>query len=70
MTDDSYQPLRDDVRLLGQLLGNTLKTKVGQELFDVGRIGNGAHNKKYSIMILDEAIGNFEDTIDLLESGD
>jgi hypothetical protein len=42
----------------------------GQELFDVVRIGNGVHNKKYSIMILDEAISNFEDTIDLLESGD
>ncbi len=42
----------------------------GQKLFDVVRIGNGVHNKKYSIMILDEAITNFEDTIDLLDSGD
>ena len=41
---------------------------VGQELFNVVQIGNGVHNKKYSIMILDEAITNFEDTIDLLDS--
>jgi nitrate/TMAO reductase-like tetraheme cytochrome c subunit len=42
----------------------------GQELLSVVQIGNGVHNKKYSIMILDEAITNFEDTIDLLDSGD
>lgn len=40
----------------------------GQQLLSVVQIGNGVHNKKYSIMILDEAITNFEDTIDLLES--
>ncbi len=42
----------------------------GQELLNVVRVGNGVHNKKYSIMILDEAIANFEDTIDLLDSGE
>jgi hypothetical protein len=42
----------------------------GQELLNVVQVGNGVHNKKYSIMILDEAITNFEDTIDLLDSGD
>jgi nitrate/TMAO reductase-like tetraheme cytochrome c subunit len=42
----------------------------GQELLNIVQIGNGVHNKKYSIMILDEAITNFEDTIDLLDSGD
>jgi len=41
----------------------------GQKLLNVVRIGNGVHNKKYSIMILDEAIANFEDTIDLLSTG-
>ena len=41
----------------------------GQKLLNIVRIGNGVHNKKYSIMILDEAIANFEDTIDLLEIG-
>ena len=34
MTDDPHQPLRDDVRLLGDLLGQTLRTLEGQELFD------------------------------------
>jgi hypothetical protein len=41
----------------------------GQEFLSIVQIGNGVHNKKYSIMILDEAIANFEDTIDLLDSG-
>lgn len=41
----------------------------GQELLNVVETGNGVHNKKYSIMILDEAIANFEDSIDLLDSG-
>lgn len=40
----------------------------GQELLNVVQIGNGVHNKKYSIMILDEAMTNFEDMIDLLDS--
>jgi nitrate/TMAO reductase-like tetraheme cytochrome c subunit len=42
----------------------------GQELLNVVQVGNGVHNKKYSIMILDEAITNFEDSIELLDSGD
>lgn len=41
----------------------------GQELLNVVRIGNGVHNKKYSITILDEALTNFEDAIDLLKGG-
>jgi hypothetical protein len=28
--------------------------------------GGGVHNKKYSVMLLDEAMNNFEDAIDLL----
>lgn len=38
----------------------------GTKLLDVVRWGNGVHNKKYSISILDEAIGRFEDAMDLL----
>ena len=40
----------------------------GREMLDIVRFGNGVHNKKYAINILDGAIGNFEDVIDLLES--
>ena len=40
----------------------------GREMLDIVRFGNGVHNKKYAITILDGAIGNFEDVIDLLES--
>ncbi len=39
----------------------------GSELINIVRFGNGVHNKKYAITILDGAFGNFEDTIDLLE---
>jgi hypothetical protein len=39
----------------------------GSELVSIVRIGNGVHNKKYAITILDGAFGNFEDSIDLLE---
>jgi hypothetical protein len=40
----------------------------GSELLNIVRVGNGVHNKKYAIMILDEAFANFEDSIDLLEN--
>ncbi len=39
----------------------------GVELLNIVRVGNGVHNKKYAITILDGAFGNFEDTIELLE---
>ena len=41
----------------------------GQKYLEIVRIGNGVHNKKYAITILDEAFINFEDTIDLLTDG-
>jgi phosphoenolpyruvate carboxylase len=34
MTDDPHKPLRDDVRMLGELLGLTLRSQEGVELFD------------------------------------
>jgi nitrate/TMAO reductase-like tetraheme cytochrome c subunit len=39
----------------------------GVDLLDIVRFGNGVHNKKYAITILDGAFGKFEDTIDLLD---
>ncbi|MEW8460229.1 MAG: hypothetical protein AB2653_08000, partial [Candidatus Thiodiazotropha endolucinida] len=39
----------------------------GSELLNIVRVGNGVHNKKYAVNILDGAFGNFEDTIELLE---
>ncbi len=42
----------------------------GQELLNIVEFGNGVHNKKYSIMILDEAITSFEDAIDQLDTSD
>ena len=39
----------------------------GSELINIVRVGNGVHNKKYAVNILDGAFANFEDTIELLE---
>ncbi len=45
---DPHAPLRDDVRLLGQLLGDTLRQQVGQQLFDqvesIRRLGKQARD--------------------------
>jgi hypothetical protein len=38
----------------------------GQEFMQLVEFGGGVHNQKYSIMLLDEAMNNFEDAIDLL----
>ena len=38
-----------------------------QEFLNIVRHGNGVHNKKYSINILDQAIMRFEEVIDLAE---
>jgi phosphoenolpyruvate carboxylase len=47
MTDDPHKPLRDDVRLLGDRLGETLRALEGDELFDtverVRALAKGAH---------------------------
>jgi len=40
----------------------------GGELINIVRVGNGVHNKKYAIGIIDGAFVNFEDSIDLLEA--
>jgi hypothetical protein len=40
--------------------------KEGREYMSLVEYGGGVHNKKYSVMLLDEAMNNFEDAIDLL----
>jgi hypothetical protein len=41
--------------------------KEGKEIFNVVRFGNGVHNKKYSMFMLDAAITHYEDVLDYLE---
>jgi hypothetical protein len=47
----------------------TAKTmlKQGQDFMDIVIHGNGVHNKKYSIMLIDAAISSFEDVMDYVE---
>ena len=40
--------------------------KEGREYMNLVEYGGGVHNKKYSVMLLDEAMNNFEDAIDLI----
>ncbi|MBW1694936.1 MAG: hypothetical protein JRJ41_12490, partial [Deltaproteobacteria bacterium] len=44
--------------------------KEGRENLNIVKFGNGVHNKKYSIMLIDAAITHFEDMIDYLEEGE
>ena len=50
---DPHKPLRQDVRMLGELLGETLRTRGGQKLFDtvehVRSIAKAAHAGDRSI---------------------
>ncbi len=49
------------------------KTKIlkeGRENFNLVRFGNGVHNKKYSMFVLDAAMVRFEDAIEYLEEGE
>ncbi len=38
----------------------------GRESMRIVEYGGGVHNKKYSVMLLDNAMDNFEDAIDLI----
>lgn len=38
----------------------------GKSMLDIVRFGNGVHNKKYAIMIMDEVYAKFDEAMDLL----
>jgi hypothetical protein len=44
--------------------------KEGWENFNLVRSGNGVHNKKYAMFVLDAAMVRYEDVIDLLEEAE
>jgi nitrate/TMAO reductase-like tetraheme cytochrome c subunit len=69
------QALQALARIEGKLDAAKLKEAAaslaaGQAYLNIVRLGNGVHNKKYSIKLIDEAITKFEDTIDLLADGE
>lgn len=39
-----------------------------KDLLDIVRVGNGVHNKKYSIMIIDEVFGKLDEVVDSIDS--
>jgi hypothetical protein len=41
--------------------------EAGREALGLVEHGNGVHNKKYSILLLDQALTNFEDLVDSLQ---
>jgi hypothetical protein len=43
------------------------RIKKARETLNIVKYGNGVHNKKYSLMLIDSAFGLFEDVIDNLE---
>jgi hypothetical protein len=43
--------------------------EMGRENLHIVEYGNGVHNKKYSIMLLDAAMINFEDLVDAISEG-
>ncbi len=74
---DAQEVEQEARELLAELRGNLSKEQLsqieaqiakGSELLNIVRVGNGVHNKKYAITILDGVFGHFEDTIELLEN--
>jgi nitrate/TMAO reductase-like tetraheme cytochrome c subunit len=58
----------------GKLAGDKFKQASamiakGSEYLDIVRFGNGVHNKKYAITIIDQAFAQFDDAIALLDDG-
>jgi len=45
----------------------TRMLKEGRENFNMVRFGNGVHNKKYAMYVLDASISRYEDVLDYLE---
>jgi predicted CXXCH cytochrome family protein len=53
-----------------QLVEARKMLKDGRENLNIVKFGNGTHNKKYSIMLIDAAITRFEDMIGYIEEGE
>jgi nitrate/TMAO reductase-like tetraheme cytochrome c subunit len=68
---EALQALKQAEGKIDNVKFNKAKTMIakGREYLDIVRFGNGVHNKKYAIMIIDEAFAKFEDSIELLDIG-
>lgn len=78
VTKETMEVEKEAVEALAQAEPKLSKEKVdkakkmlqeGRETLDLVRFGNGVHNKKYSMFVLDAAITHFEDLLDYLEEG-
>ncbi len=69
MEKEALEALKESKSKLSQteLAKATTMLEEGRENLNIVRYGNGVHNKKYSIMLLDAAITRFEDLIDYIE---
>ena len=54
---DPHKPLRDDVRLLGELLGDTVRAQAGQSIFDtvervraLAKSGRAGHDADFRVL--------------------
>jgi hypothetical protein len=56
----------DDKKPAAKVAEAKAMLKKGREFLQIVEFGGGVHNQKYSVMLLDEAFGNFADAIDLL----
>jgi formate-dependent nitrite reductase cytochrome c552 subunit len=56
----------EDDKLAAKVAEAKAMLKKGREFLQIVEFGGGVHNQKYSVMLLDEAFGNFADAIDLL----
>ncbi|MFH1487419.1 MAG: hypothetical protein ABII06_00795, partial [Pseudomonadota bacterium] len=57
-------------RLSEAKLGEARKMlKEGRETFNMVRYGNGVHNKKYAMLLLNAAMIRFEELLDYIEKG-
>ena len=63
---DAIKNAEDKKKSAKKLAEAKAMVQKGLESMQIVEFGGGVHNKKFSVMLLDEAMNSFEDAIDLL----